>query len=113
MGNELDKNIGARLRYFRGKAGYTQAKLAELVGCETSTIGHTEVGKDRISLTLLSKIAEVLNVELYKFFIKREFDTDEKTVDSINSLLKTANRSQLGLIYSTISNILDLTSLDK
>ena len=109
MGTELDKSIGARLKYFRTNAGYTQAKLAEMVGCETSTIAHCENGKDRISLTLLSKIADVLKVDLYKFFTYREVETDRKTLESINKLLMQADRTQLGLIYKTISNILDLT----
>lgn len=109
MGTKLDKSIGTRLRYFRSKAGYTQAQLAELVGCETSTIGHCENGKSRISLTLLNEIANKLNVELYKFFTTREPDADVKTVESINTLLRQANRTQLGIIYDTISNILDLT----
>ncbi len=112
MGTLLDKSIGARLRHLRRSAGYTQEQLAELVGCEVSTIGHCENGKDRISLTLLSKIANVLNVELYKFFIHRDVEGDEKTLESINSLLKTANRIQLGLIYDTISNLLDLTDIN-
>ncbi len=112
MGTELDKQIGARLRELRSCAGYTQAELAEKVGCETSTIGHCEVGKDRISLTLLSKIADVLEVELYKFLIAREPDTDRKTINDINKLLKSANRTQLGLIYEILSKMLDVTSLD-
>lgn len=112
MGTELDKQIGSRLRKLRNDAGYTQAELAELVGCETSTIGHCEVGKDRISLTLLSKIADVLEIELYKFFISREPDTDEKTIESINKLLKSANRIQLGLIYEMLSKMLDITKID-
>ena len=109
MDKTLDKSIGARLRYFRSNAGYTQEQLAELVNCEISTIGHCENGKSRISLTMLSKIAEVLNVELYKFFTTRETETDTKTIESITALLKQADRTQLGLIYNTISNILDLT----
>ena len=79
------------------------------MNCETSTIGHCENGKDRISLTLLSKMATTLNIDLYKFLTEREVETDTKTVKSINKLLKYADKSQLGLIYSTISNILDLT----
>lgn len=109
MSTKLDKSIGSRLRYFRNNAGYTQEQLAELVGCETSTIGHCENGKSRISLTLLNTIAEKLNVELYKFFTTREPETDTKTTESINKLLRQADRTQLGLIYKTISSILDLT----
>ena len=37
----------------------------------------------------------------------------EKTLKSINDLLKTASKNQLGLIYDTISNILDLTNIEK
>lgn len=109
MVNDLDKLIGSRIRYFRINAGYTQEKLAELVGCETSTLGHCENGKARISLTLLDKIAKELNIDIYKFFTQREIEQKGKTIESINVLLKQANKSQLGLIYSTISNILDLT----
>ena len=109
MGTELDKLIGARLKHFRCSAGYTQERLAELVCCETSTLAHCENGKSRISITLLSRVAEVLNVELYKFLTQREIESNPKTIDSINILLKQANNAQLGLIYSTISNILDLT----
>ena len=109
MTTNLDKLIGARVKYFRLNAGYTQEKLAELVGCEESTIAHCEIGKTRISLTLLDKIAMSLNIDLYKFLTDREIDTDTKTIKSINNLLNQANKSQLGLIYSTISNILDLT----
>ncbi len=111
MGTLLDKSIGARLRHLRLNAGYTQEQLAELAGCEVSTIGHCENGKDRISLTLLSKIADVLNVELYKFFIPRDIKGDKKTIKSINDLLKYANRTQLGLIYDIISNIIDITAI--
>ncbi len=113
MGTNLDKQIGARLRHFRTKAGLTQAQLAEIACCETSTIAHSEIGKNRISLTLLSKISEILQVELYKFFIPRDPESDEKTLKSINDLLKTASKNQLGLIYDTISNILDLTNIEK
>ena len=108
MGTELDKNIGARLRQLRVKSVYTQAQLAELVGCETSTIGHCETGKDRISLTLISKISDVLQIELYKFFIFGEYETREKAPDKIVKLLKKANKTQLGIIYNLIENIIDL-----
>ena len=112
MGDKLDKRIGARVRYFRTEAGYTQTDLAELVGCESTTIGSCEIGKDRISLTLLNKIAETLRIDLYKFLIPRVPDGNKKTIEDIEKLLLTANDTQLGLIYSTISGILDLTTLE-
>jgi len=109
MTTDLNKRIGARVRHFRTSAGITQARLAELVKCEISTIGHCEVGKTRISLTLLEKIANSLNVDLYKFFIEREPQSNPKTIASINKMLESADKTQLGLIYDIISNVLDLT----
>ncbi len=109
MVEEFDKQIGARIKHFRQMSGLTQAKLAELSGCEPITIGRCETGKDRISLTLLKRIAQALNVKLYKFFIPRIPVNDAKTTQAILDLLDTADKTQLGLIYDTISNILDLT----
>lgn len=109
MGTDLDKAIGARVRFFRKNAGYTQAQLAELAECETATIGRCENGKDRISLTLLSRISDKLNVDLYKFFTPRIFENDAITIKAISKMLMSADKTQLGLIYKIVSNILDLT----
>jgi len=106
--SEFYKKIGIRIKKFRQKAGYTQAKLAELVECGETTISHAEVGNDRISLTLLKKIADVLQVEPYKFLTDRENGVDEITIEKIVKLLKEANKVELGFIYETISNFLDL-----
>ena len=106
--NLFYKKIGLRIKKFRKKAGYTQFQLSELVGCGETTISHAEIGIDRISLTMLKKIADVLNVEVYKFLTEREAETDEITLEKITNLLKYANRTELGFIYEIISNFLDL-----
>ena len=88
MGTKLDKSIGTRLKHFRTNAGYTQAQLAELVGCETSTIGHCENGKSRISLTLLNTIAEKLNVE-----VDENADWGHCMAEKLRQILKQQNQS--------------------
>jgi hypothetical protein len=62
-------------------------------------------------MTKLKKIADVLCVEPYQFFIGNTADTDKNITNSINKLLTTANKLQLQLIYNIISNILDITSI--
>lgn len=110
--NENDKLIGSRIKYFRQVAGLTQAQLGELIDMDSSSLGRCEIGTDRISLTRLIRIADILKVDLYKFFLIRDVDGNKKTIEKITDLLSTANDVQLGLIYNNISNLLDLTNLN-
>ena len=109
MKTDISISLGSKIRHFRELAGLSQLQLSEKIPCEPSTLAHYETGKNLVSMTKLIRIAEVLNVDLYKFFTDREFETDSKTIDSIISLLNQADKIQLSLIYKTISNILDLT----
>jgi len=101
--------IGTRIRHFRELAGLTQMQLSELIPCEPSTIAHYETGKNLVSMTKLIRIAEVLEVELYQFFISSPIESNIETIDKLNTLLSTANKMQLNLIYNIVSSVLDLS----
>lgn len=101
-------NIGARIRHFRELAGLTQLQLSEKIPCEPSTLAHYETGKNLVSMTKLIRIAEVLEVELYQFFIMSKTQTDLKTIEKLNKLLSQANKVQLGLIYNIVSSKLNI-----
>lgn len=101
--------IGTRIRHFRELAGLTQLQLSELIPCEPSTIAHYETGKNLVSMTKLIRIAEVLEVELYQFFITSPIDSDIETIDKLNKLLSTVNKVQLNLIYNIVSSVLELS----
>ena len=108
MKTDFSINIGSRIRHFRELSGLTQLELSELVSCEPSTLAHYETGKNLVSMTKLKKIADVLGVEPYQFFIENKIATDKSITGSINKLLTTASKLQLKLIYNIISNILDM-----
>ena len=56
--------LGLKIAYYRKARGYTQEKLAELVGTSTSNIGTIESRMYKpISLKMLFRIAEVLEVK--------------------------------------------------
>lgn len=90
----------------------TQLELSEKVPCESSTLAHYETGKNLVSMTKLIRIADVLGVELYQFFISNTQDVDNSKLDSINELLSKANNIQLNLIYQIIESILELTPIE-
>ena len=106
MSGKLNKIIGSRIKYLRTLQNLTQAELAERADCDLSTISHIEIGSNSPSTALLDKIAKALNVEIWKLFIKRDVKTDE--IQSINDLLKMADKAQLLIVHEIIGNILSL-----
>jgi transcriptional regulator with XRE-family HTH domain len=59
---ELDyEMIGKRIKAARNKKGYTQEKLANITGLSQPHIGHVEVGKSKIALPALIKVANALD----------------------------------------------------
>lgn len=58
------------LKYYRKQNNLSQAKLAELCGCSTSTIGCIESRKQLPSFDLLFKIASVLHINPADLFIR-------------------------------------------
>ena len=110
MITNFSKSLGRRIRYFRELKGLTQEKLAELIDCETSTLGHVEIGKNLPSLSRLEKMAQVLDIEVYQLFIKKDIEPDDDMLNAVYNLLKTADKRQLRLIYECLGNMLDITA---
>jgi len=110
MASRFSKSLGSRIRYFRELKSLTQEKLAEAIECETSTLGHVEIGKNLPSLSRLEKIAKALEIEVYQLFIKKDVEAGDDIREAINDLLKSADKKQLRLIYECIGNMLDITA---
>ncbi len=104
--------IGKRIKHFRELAGLSQLQLAQKVPCESSTLAHYETGKNLVSMTKLLKIAEVLEVEPYQFFISSTPNGTNNSLEELNPLLTKANKVQLNLINTIIRSILELTSIE-
>jgi transcriptional regulator with XRE-family HTH domain len=59
------------LKEFRKKEGLSQMKLAEYCNTATSYIGEIEIGRRFPSMELIEKIADILRIEPYRFFMNR------------------------------------------
>lgn len=57
-------DIGNRIRQIRRSKKWTQSKLAEAVGCSTANITNIEKAKTKLSLNMLVRIAEILEVSV-------------------------------------------------
>lgn len=54
--------IGARIRAFRHKRGMTSERLAELADTSKANISHIETNNTKLSLAMLVRIANALDV---------------------------------------------------
>ena len=60
--------FGRKIKEYRKKSGFTQAKLAELSGVDDKHISCIESGKNFPSPDLIERLAISLNVEPKDFF---------------------------------------------
>ena len=64
------KEIGLKIAYYRKLRGYSQMQLAELIDVSRTHLSNIEAPNvpTSISLELLFRIAEVLDIEIKNFF---------------------------------------------
>ncbi|MCC6726049.1 MAG: helix-turn-helix transcriptional regulator [Saprospiraceae bacterium] len=72
----LVKQFGESIKGRRKELGITQPHLAELAGVSTNTLYKLERGQGNPSLEVLSKLAEVLGLEL-KLGVKKGMMNDK------------------------------------
>ena len=78
--DSLLKNIGNKIRAERKKRGYSQDELADRAGLHTTYIGGIERGEKNATVTSLNKIADALNMPLFKLL---RLDTDDPDAEDV------------------------------
>ena len=73
-------------------------KLAELCSTAPSYIGEIEIGRRFPSLKLIEKIAKVLDVEPYRFFIDETEEYKSETDEIISLFSKLPDQQRLNII---------------
>ena len=73
---DILKLIGKKIRVYRKAKGLSQEALAERLNLSTNFIGLVERGQKQVTILSLSKIAEVLEVDLKIFF--EDYSTSKK-----------------------------------
>jgi len=108
-------NIGKKIREFRKARNLTVKELADRVECTPSLISQLENGKTDPSISMLKKIADVLQVNIVDFFMTSMNDVDVVTrirdrVDiqlkrwdaRIQSLVKNVTNKKMQPFYTVI-----------
>lgn len=68
MAGTIYESFGRRLRLIRTHQGYTQEALAKKIGIHPNYISDVENGRRNITLKVIAKIAQGLNISVKDFF---------------------------------------------
>jgi transcriptional regulator with XRE-family HTH domain len=80
------------MKEFRKKEGISQMKLAEYCNTSPTYIGEIEVGKKFPSIGMIEKIAAILKIKPYHFFIDRTEQNED--IDTKNPYPKLPKSMQ-------------------
>jgi transcriptional regulator with XRE-family HTH domain len=83
------------MKEFRKKEGISQMKLAEYLNASSTYIGEIEVGKKFPSIEMIERIAAVLKIEPFHFFIDRAKEGAENAYPQLPRSMQNEIRSEL------------------
>ncbi len=70
--DEIDKKVELNIRLERVKRGISQEILADMAGIARFTMGIIERGEQSPSLQTVAKVANALQIDMYKLFLFEE-----------------------------------------
>lgn len=104
---DIKKTLGKRIQDYRKSKGLTQEQLSEIIKIDTISLSKIETGKNYPTAENLSKIAEVLGVEVYELFIEDNIKTNEELIFEINKEIEKLKKDnkKLHILYSAAKNL--------
>lgn len=76
------KYVSNNLRSYRARVGYTQDKVAEILGISRITYCDYEVNPQKVKVEMLQQIADVLNCKLSDFFVENDVTYSNKNLET-------------------------------
>lgn len=100
---DIKQKIGKRIKSIRKEKGFTQEKLAELIGIEPQSMSYMESGKFSPSPDTLQKMSKVLEVRPYEFYYFDEVSEEEMRLILRNALEQ--NSKFLKIFYNVYKSL--------
>ena len=95
------------MKEFRKKEGISQMKLAEYLDTSPTYIGEIEVGKKFPSMDMIEKIANILKIKPYHFFVDRtEQNSDINTDNTYPKLPRSMQKEIRSELNFTINELI-------
>ncbi|MGA0604763.1 helix-turn-helix domain-containing protein [Phenylobacterium sp. VNQ135] len=100
VADPVDIAVGARIRLLRKLKGLSQQALAEAAGVTFQQIQKYERGANRVSASMLARIAKTLNVPVSEMF--GEASPTSSAVDEVAALLAEPGALELLKAYADL-----------
>jgi transcriptional regulator with XRE-family HTH domain len=100
LADPVDIAVGARIRLLRKVRGLSQQALAEAAGVTFQQIQKYERGANRVSASMLSRIAGTLNAPVAEMF--GEASPASGSIDEVAALLSEPGALELLKAYSVL-----------
>jgi len=97
LADPVDVGVGARIRLLRKLRGLSQQALAEAAGVTFQQIQKYERGANRVSASMLSRIASALDTPVAEMF--GETDASGGAIDEVAALLSEPGALELLRAY--------------
>ena len=109
MAENMNLEIGERIRIARKSRGFSRDKFSEMIGISTLFLGYIECGQRGMSLVTLQKICKTLNVSAdYLLFGREErssFDEIKNAVADIDEKYYDLALEYINILKRTIALI--------
>jgi transcriptional regulator with XRE-family HTH domain len=105
-GDPIDKYVGEQIRRFRVMQGSSQTTLADTLGLTFQQIQKYEKGTNRIAPSRLLKIADLLGVDISRFFPSKDITSKAGALanDPIHVLSQTRSGQRLARSFVRIGD---------
>ena len=101
------KDIGQQLKFYRKKAGYTQAELAELIDIHEKQISRIESGIHFPTFNNFIKIMNILKIEMSDFkSTENNKYSKENIAKTLHHIIDKSNEKDLKLYLTLIKEII-------
>ena len=80
--DDFYRQLGRRIAAFRRMAGLSQERLGERAHVGASYVAHIEIGDRRPTIDVLRRIADAVDVPLWRLLADDRLTTDEKAWDA-------------------------------
>ncbi|MBQ2770672.1 MAG: helix-turn-helix transcriptional regulator [Clostridia bacterium] len=106
--------IGQRIKTARLEKGFSQAELGALLGCSNNHMSHVEVGQTKVSLTMLVRLAAILEKDFEYFLLDSPSVKNSSIIDGdLSEKLKQCDSMTLITLNKIIDALLEQQRLSK
>lgn len=79
--------LGKKLRTLRAEKGYTQEKIADILGIPQATYSNLENNKGKVDLKLLEKVASVYEIDMVELLKNESLVFNQKNSGGQNGVI--------------------------